>query len=44
MMQIFNRRPSAALDLPCLPKQNDLSNFLMSEECAEMARMVANVA
>ena len=36
-----------ALSLTCsarLPKQNDLRNFLMSEECAEMALMVANLA
>jgi hypothetical protein len=27
-----------------LPKQNDLRNFLMSPECAEMAQRVANLA
>jgi hypothetical protein len=27
-----------------LPKQNDLRNFLMSRECAEVARVVANLA
>jgi hypothetical protein len=35
------------LSLTCsarLPKQNDFRNFLMSEECDDMARMVANLA
>jgi hypothetical protein len=35
------------LSLTCsarLPKQNDLRNFLMSPECAEMAQLVANLA
>ena len=27
-----------------VPKQNDLRNFLMSEECAEMAQTVAHLA
>jgi hypothetical protein len=27
-----------------VPKQNDLRNFLMSEECAEMAQKVASLA
>jgi hypothetical protein len=34
------------LSLTCsarLPKQNDLRNFLVSEECAEMAEMVTNL-
>ena len=26
-----------------VPQQNDLRNFLMSEECADMSQMVANV-
>ncbi|GAF93408.1 unnamed protein product, partial [marine sediment metagenome] len=26
-----------------LPQQNDLRNFLMSEKCAEMAQLVANL-
>jgi hypothetical protein len=36
-----------ALSLTCsarLPKQYDLRNFLMSEQCAEMAQVVANLA
>jgi len=27
-----------------LPKQDDFRNFLMSEECADMAQLVANLA
>ena len=26
-----------------LPQQNDLRNFLMSQECAEMVQMLANL-
>jgi hypothetical protein len=29
--------------IPRLPKQEDFRTFLMSEECAEMAQMVANL-
>jgi hypothetical protein len=37
----------SAVSLTCsarVPKQNDLRNFLMSDECAEMAELVANLA
>jgi hypothetical protein len=36
-------RAGLKLSLGGLHKQNDLRNFLMSEECAEMAQMVANL-
>jgi len=39
----YIEEPSRERESVWLPKQNDLRNFLMSEECAGMAQLVTNL-